>query len=140
MARSENMELEEKYQYWMNHAQYDLDTADSMCQTGRWLYVIFMCQQAIEKSVKSIYGLHLGYESIPRTHNIRRLINDFADKLPHKIAEETYTLFDYLTRYYLNNRYPDYIDDLVSQITENDAITALEQTKEVFAWLQTMKP
>ena len=54
------MELNEKYQYWIKHAQYDLDTADSMCQTGRWIYVVFMCQQAIEKSVKGMYGLLLG--------------------------------------------------------------------------------
>ena len=83
---------------------------------------------------------YLGYDAIPRTHNIRRLINDFVDRLPHNITEETYTLFDYLTRYYLNNSYPDYIDDLLSQIAENDARTVLEQTKDVFTWLQTMKP
>ena len=47
------MSNEEKYEYWLKHAQYDLDTAIGMCQIGRWLYVVFMCQQAIEKEVNT---------------------------------------------------------------------------------------
>ena len=34
---------------WLSLAEYDLATADAMLQTGRLLYVGFMCQQAIEK-------------------------------------------------------------------------------------------
>jgi len=40
---------EEKLNYWLELAQYDLDTASAMFSTGRWFYVVFMCQQAIEK-------------------------------------------------------------------------------------------
>jgi len=34
-----------KYEYWEDIADYDLETADSMLKTGRYLYVVFMCQQ-----------------------------------------------------------------------------------------------
>jgi len=43
------MELMEKFEYWHDIAKYDLKTAQVMYKTGRWLYVVFMCQQAIEK-------------------------------------------------------------------------------------------
>ena len=134
------MDDREKYQYWLKHAQYDLDSADAIKQTCRWLYVVFMCQQAIEKLVKGLYGLYIDFDRIPRTHNIRRLVNDFADKLPQTVPKETYALFDLLSRYYLNNRYPDYIDDISQQINESTAKIILEQTKEVFAWLLSMIP
>ena len=38
------MELSDKYLYWQDIAEYDLATAETMRDTGRWLYVVFMCQ------------------------------------------------------------------------------------------------
>lgn len=48
------MTKEEKVRYWLDIANYDLDTAEAMYQTGRWLYVAFMCHQVIEKTLKPI--------------------------------------------------------------------------------------
>jgi len=64
------MTKEEKYIYWLQLAQYDLDTAQTMYTGGRWFYVVFMCQQAIEKLCKGIYNFYFG-DNIPRVHNIR---------------------------------------------------------------------
>jgi len=44
----------DKVAYWIDIANYDIDTAEAMYQTGRWLYVAFMCHQAIEKTLKPI--------------------------------------------------------------------------------------
>jgi len=52
------MTKEEKYDYWLELAQYDLDTAAAMFSSGRWFYVIFMCQQAIEKLCKGLYTIY----------------------------------------------------------------------------------
>ena len=49
------MDSSEKFNYWKDIAQYDLDTAQAMFDAGRWLYVVFMCQQAIEKLCKGLY-------------------------------------------------------------------------------------
>ena len=37
---------------WYALAQYDVDSAEVMFKGGRYLYVAFMCQQAIEKTLK----------------------------------------------------------------------------------------
>ena len=42
-------------QNWFSLAEYDLATAKAMLQTKRYLYVAFMCQQAIEKILKACY-------------------------------------------------------------------------------------
>lgn len=41
-------------QQWMEQARYDLDTARAMFDSGRYLYVLFCCQQAVEKALKAI--------------------------------------------------------------------------------------
>ncbi len=47
--------MEDRIQYWIDLADYDLETAKAMRQTQRYLYVGFMCHQAIEKILKAYY-------------------------------------------------------------------------------------
>ena len=35
--------------HWVERAEYDLETAKAMLDTARYLYVAYMCQQAVEK-------------------------------------------------------------------------------------------
>ena len=100
------MDAQEKYEYWLDIAEYDLETASAMYTSGRWLYVAFMCQQAIEKLIKGLYTLYVD-DNVPRLHNINFILERFEDKLPTTISEEKYQFFDTLTKYYLNNRYPE---------------------------------
>lgn len=44
-----------KTAYWLDCADYDLQTAQAMLQTKRFLYVGFMCHQAIEKGLKAVF-------------------------------------------------------------------------------------
>ena len=44
--------MNEKVNYWLDLARYDLDTAKAMLDTKRYLYVGFMCHQTIEKGLK----------------------------------------------------------------------------------------
>lgn len=40
--------MEKNVAYWTDIAEYDLDTAQAMLDTGRYLYVGFMRHQVIE--------------------------------------------------------------------------------------------
>jgi HEPN domain-containing protein len=134
------MDVQEKFEYWLQHARYDLETAEAMLKTQRWLYVIFMCQQAVEKLVKGLYGVYLGFDKIPRIHNINALIARFSDKFSQTIDQEYLDFLDLLTNYYLNNRYPDYVGSLMEQANEANSKEVYLKAKEVFAWLLTLKP
>lgn len=46
--------MDGKVTYWIEMSDYDLETADAMLLTGRYLYVGFMCHQTIEKILKAI--------------------------------------------------------------------------------------
>lgn len=132
------MDAREKYEYWLDTAQYDLETAEAMLKGERWLYVVFMCQQAVEKLVKGLYILYID-DNVPKTHNIRLLLEKFEPLLPEPVADERYDFFDDLTIHYLNGRYADYKLKLNERLNHQAAADFLEKTKEAFAWLLTLK-
>ncbi len=74
-----DMDKKEKVEYWLDIADYDLETAKSMLQSGRYLYVVFMCQQAIEKVIKALYVNTFDAEA-PRSHNLAFIFTKFRNK------------------------------------------------------------
>ena len=132
------MTREEKYIYWLQLAQYDLDTAGAMYDGGRWFYVVFMCQQAIEKLCKGLYNFYID-DNVPKVHNIRFLLSKIATMLSVTVDPEVYSLADTLSAYYLNNRYPDFVGQSNTAITKDRATYILEKTEELFTWLLTLK-
>ena len=133
------MDSSEKFEYWRDIAQYDLKTAQAMYKTGRWLYVVFMCEQAIEKLCKGLYLLFIN-DNIPQIHDINSLVTKFADKLPEPIDDEKRLLFARLSAFYLKNRYPEYKERLSMSLDKKEAGSILKKSREVFKWLLTLKP
>lgn len=137
------MDDTKKFEHWHDIAQYDLDTAEAMYRAGRYLYVVFMCQQAIEKLTKGLHVLMRGEEA-PRTHNIYSVFRktfDLSQKDQEFIEkEEKYApFFAELLAYYISERYPSYRDKLSSTVKQDKAAEVLTQTREVFTWLQSLQ-
>jgi HEPN domain-containing protein len=132
------MTSEQKYEYWLAHARYDLTTASSMFDTGRWFYVVFMCQQAVGKIVKGLYTLYVN-DNVPHIHNIQTIFDRFSGALSAAVPAEIYRLFGVLSGYYISNRYPDFENTPDSSVDKNTAEMILKQTKEAVSWLMTLK-
>jgi HEPN domain-containing protein len=130
---------EDKFEYWVDIAEYDLKTAEAMLETGRWLYVVFMCQQAIEKLCKGLYVLYED-DNVPRVHAISQILSKFKSKLKIPIVSEKFTFYNKLTSFYLEGRYPEYKDKLSKLLDQEEAKAILEKAKEEFAWLLTLRP
>jgi HEPN domain-containing protein len=122
------MTNEDKFEYWLDIAQYDLESADAMFSTGRWLYVIFMCEQSIEKLVKGLFTLYLPDE-IPKIHDISSLFLRFSDKLAVPVEESTLRLFSHLSSFYLNSRYTEYTEKLSTTVDRQRAGTTLKKQR-----------
>lgn len=131
------MDRKEKYTYWLDISEYDMVTADSMFGSDRYLYVVFMCQQALEKLAK---GLHCYFidDNVPRVHNISFILNKVIDKLDIDVDEETFALCDRLAAYYLQGRYPSYKEKISKLINKDEAKEVLELSKEVFSWMKSL--
>lgn len=108
-----------------------------MYDSGRWQYVAFMCRQAIEKLCKDLYILYVD-DNILRIHNISNIVLRFSDKLGQSISDETYAFFNHLTSLYMDGHYPDYSDQFF--LNQEEARKLLQQAKEAFTWLLTLKP
>ena len=57
---------------WVELARYDLGTAKDMLAAKRHRYVLFFCQQAVEKALKGIIAQRTN-EMPPRLHNLPTL-------------------------------------------------------------------
>jgi len=61
--------MKDKCKYWLELSDYDIGTAEAMLKTKRFLYVGFMCHQAVEKILKAYYN-KVYDEPAPYTHNL----------------------------------------------------------------------
>ena len=122
---------------WMDRVNYDWETARAMYKTGRYLYVVFMCQQAIEKILKAILAFQ-GKEIKP-IHHLPKLAE--LAGIRQEFDEDTLTLIESLSGYYLNSRYKETIETLAKAIGKKEAKDYLTKTERVITWLtQKMKP
>jgi HEPN domain-containing protein len=117
--------------HWLERSRYDLDTAKAMLDAGRYLYVAYMCQQAVEKLLKAIIAYH-GKENLP-IHNLNRLAE--LAELRGELADEQIDLLAELTAYNVEARYGDYKESLSEIIDIDKAKILFDKTQELFRWL-----
>jgi HEPN domain-containing protein len=119
---------------WYEIARYDLETAEAMQKEGRYLYVIFFCQQAVEKMMKGRYTQRTG-EVAPKIHDLRRL----SELAGIGVSRKYMQFLDELTYLYIDARYPIDLGASLATITENVANDYLNQTRGFLRWLQRQK-
>jgi HEPN domain-containing protein len=118
---------------WAEQAQYDLDTADAMSKAGRYLYVLFCCQQAVEKILKAAIVQHTN-KLPPRIHQLARL----AELAGVAINDKQADFLRELGSYYIPTRYPEEVADLALAAKEAKARQVLSQSKEFLQWLNSI--
>ena len=102
-----------------------------MLDSARYLYVAYMCQQAIEKILKALIAQQ-GKENLP-IHNLNRLaeIAGISDEL----NSEQFNFLAELTPYCIEARYGDYKASLSEIIDEGTAREVHKKAQEIFKWL-----
>lgn len=115
---------------WLGRVSYDMETAEAMYKTGRYIYVVFMAQQAIEKAVKAL--IEAERKVIPFEHNLRRLLN--ITESIKDLPDNWWAKIDFLSQYYLNARYKEDIALLQEKITPDVAREFLDFAREVTEW------
>jgi HEPN domain-containing protein len=103
-----------------------------MFTSGRYLYVVFMSQQAIEKIIKALY-IHMLDEEPPKSHNLAFIFN----KIGIGTSTERLEFFNTLSAHYINNRYPEYKQKLSALLDKDTAEEYLQKTEEIYRWLKS---
>ena len=125
--------MDDKVIYWVEMSDYDIETADAMLATGRYLYVGFMCHQTIEKILKAYWTKNL--TEIPlKIHSLYRLAEKTG--LYDQFIEEQLDFIDRLEPLNIEARYPSYKERLMKSLTKEYCITLLQDTKDLQQWIK----
>lgn len=127
------MEVEKQKAYWLEMAEYDLDTARAMLESLRYLYVGFMCHQAIEKVLKAYFVSAMG-TTPPFTHNLTLLAQ--KSSLYEELSEGQMDFIDYLEPLNIEARYPTDKNRLMQELTDKKCGTLLKETEEMQLWIK----
>jgi HEPN domain-containing protein len=116
---------------YINSAEYDLKTADFMLNSGRYIYVIFMCHLSLEKILKAIVT-EITQKISPKSHNLIYLLKLANIQLPSES-------FDFIAK--INNasivtRYPEDFSKILEAYPKSVAKEYLSKTKEILKCLK----
>lgn len=116
---------------WLAQVDYDITTAEHMLNTGRYVYVIFMCHLALEKALKAVVTEET-QTLPPRTHNLI----DLALRAKLTFSKEDQEFLGKINDASAVTRYPEDLSKIVSDYPEPVAGEYLRRTKEVTAWIR----
>lgn len=120
-----------KYDYWIEMANYDFETSIAMLKTKRYLYVGFMLHQTIEKIFKAYY-VYLKGETPPFTHSLNKLAQKagFYEDIPENLKD----IIDILEPLNIEARYPSQKDRLILELTHERCSMLLKDAEVLYKW------
>lgn len=126
-----SFDIEKTIQYWLEGAEYDLATAKSLIQAGRYPHALFFGHLALEKLLKALVVKASSHHA-PHTHSLTQLAKmtelEISDVILDRLAE--YTDFN------LEARYPDVSRAFYQKCTEEFTSEKFEEIKQVYKWFR----
>lgn len=124
--------MDKKVKYWIDTAEYDLDTSKAMLDTGRYLYVGFLCHQTIEKYLKAVIAKSGQFP--PKIHNLINLAEKAS--IIERISDDQKDFLSELNPLNIEARYPDYKNKINEILTKSYCTELLNKTKGMVEWIK----
>lgn len=125
--------MDSKITYWIDMSDYDLETAKAMLETKRYLYVGFMCHQAIEKILKAYWCKVI--DSTPlKIHTLSRLAE--KTQIDSDMSDEQLDIIDTLEPLNIEARYPSYKERLMKSLSQERCNLLINQTETLQQWIK----
>jgi HEPN domain-containing protein len=125
--------MNDKVNYWVDLSNYDIETADAMLKSFRYLYVGFMCHQAIEKILKA-YFISTQEGSAPFTHSLSHIAKKSG--IYESFDSSVKDFIDMLEPLNIETRYPSHKEKLLKSLTEAKCQELIEKTKSLQTWIK----
>ncbi len=127
---------------WLEQVDEDILAAEALYSSGRWLYIGFLCHQAIEKLIKAYWFAMRDDEPI-YLHNHFRLLE--GCDLKAELNEDQRRFIEIMAPMYIAGRYPEYKSQVARMLNDKGSKYIIEKTKEFKSWilqkfLQEKKP
>lgn len=124
-----NLEISRK---WLEQVDEDILTAEALYKSRRWLYIGFLCHQAVEKLIKAYWFAMRDDEPI-YLHNHFRLLEGCG--LKSELNEELRRFIEIMAPMYIAGRYPEYKNQVARMLNEKGSAYIIEKTKEFKIWI-----
>lgn len=127
------MAREDIVQKWIAQVNEDISAAECLFQGGHWLYVGFLCHQALEKTLKAYY-VSIYDDDPPYTHSHTRLLS--VCKLIDELSDKQLDFIDLMVPMYIEARYPRQKEQTAQMLNEDACHYILKTTKELIKWIE----
>jgi HEPN domain-containing protein len=127
------MTTDEHIKHWLDSAEYDLQVAESLYQSGYYNWCLFIGHLVLEKALKAIYIQSTNDKTPPKIHNLIKLSS--LSKLI--LSSEQLELFDDVNEFNIEARYSDFKDELYKIATKQFTLDYLNKIKEHYKWLKS---
>lgn len=126
--------MQDKTRKWIDISSEDLSMAELSFEHGRYLHMMFFCQQSIEKAFKGLF-FENQQQTPPRKHDLLALAANCG--VLGELTIERKTFLATVSEYYIESRYPEDRVNLAQACTKEFAVGMLSETKEVLAWVKS---
>ena len=127
--------MNDRVEYWIDLAEYDLETARVMLSRERYLYVGFMCHQTIEKALKAVIARDCAEGEIPpKIHNLFKLTGKSG--LYNRMSEEQLGFIDSINPLNIEARYPEYKEEIAETLSKAICEKIIKETEELLCWIK----
>ncbi len=131
--------MEKKYkspEEWFIQAEYDMDTAEAMLNSHRYIYTVYMIHLSIEKALKAIYSKTFK-ENPPKTHHLLYLIEKIQSARSFEIPENIFKPIREIDKVSIPVRYPENLADLSRNYSQEITSEIFAKAKEILRWLKS---
>ena len=128
------MTKEDHKRYWLESADHDLKTAQSMFEAEKNDWCLFVGHLVLEKTLKAIYVDRHDNKIPPKMHNLLRL----GELCQIEMSEEQKYFLDKVTDFNIQTRYPDYQFDFYKMCTKEYTESNFNKIKEYHQWLKSL--
>jgi len=127
----------ERVEYWLDLADYDIETAKAMLQTKRFMYVGFMCHQTIEKAIKAIIARDCADDEIPpKIHDLSKLA--IRANIIDDMSEEQQDFIEELNPLNIEARYPEYKEQIIKDLSLELCTSIIAETEVMLCWIKEL--
>ena len=126
------MNKKEQIEYWIDTADHDLETAQTLYETGHYDWCLFIGHLVLEKALKA-HWVNDNEEVPPKIHDLVRLANG----LEVSVDDREKILYDTVNAFNYDIEYPELKVDLDKKYTKELANRYLPKIKEKYNHLKT---
>ena len=125
------MTVDEHIKYWIESAKHDLETANTLFESHKYDWCLFIGHLVLEKALKAAFVKNNSGKIPPKIHNLVRL----AELARIELNDEQLVFLDEVNDFNLEVRYPDFRNEFHNLCTNEFTEHYFSRIKEFYKWL-----